>query len=318
MEKIMMAVVFVAMTGGAYAADLPDLQTFKAAAAEVSVSAAISNMSQDKARTLEQEAWARAKDRMKTMSLIPDGKSLMGAPMRWPSVGLPNEYPLHEVNLDGYYIDRHEVTRAQYKIFSQETTMEMPPSMLGADGPAYPVTNITWNEADAYCRWNGARLPTEAEWEKAARGGTNTDYSFGDRAQVTEKLLNEYTWNKKNSDYQPQPVGRKKPNQYGLYDMHGNVWEWVSDWVSDWVLSDGTELHGDSLRYYSVSPKNNPKGPKSGDFRGVRGGSYMDTDPGHMRSSFRYYQKPDHSSYDIGFRCVISNPAQDNNWSFPF
>ena len=125
--------------------------------------------------------------------------------------------------------------------------------------PEQPVVGVSWDEARAYCEWAGGRLPTEAEWEYACRAGTTTEYSFGDDAE----LLEEYAWFDKNSGGQTQPVGAKKPNPWGLHDMHGNVWEWCQDWFD-----------GDVLR--TTSPTDDPPGPERGSSRVFRGGGWGD------------------------------------------
>ena len=122
--------------------------------------------------------------------------------------------------------------------------------------PEQPVVGVSWDEARAYCEWAGGRLPTEAEWEYACRAGTTTEYSFGDDAE----LLEEYAWFDKNSGGQTQPVGAKKPNPWGLHDMHGNVWEWCADWYDD--------------EYYARSPAEDPPGAASGSNRVIRGGGW--------------------------------------------
>ena len=112
--------------------------------------------------------------------------------------------------------------------------------------PRQPVVGVSWDDAQAFCQWAGCRLPTEAEWEYACRAGTTTAFSFGD----DEKMLAEFAWYDKNSNKQTQPVGSKKPNPWGLYDMHGNVWEWCQDWFDD--------------DYYRDSPQDDPPGAAKG------------------------------------------------------
>ena len=219
----------------------------------------------------------------KTKSLIPAGEFQMGFP---EGEGESREYLRHKVYLDAYYIDKYEVTVAQYKDFAKATGRQMPAQELWSTDH-HPVVNINWNDADAYCKWAGSRLPTEAEWEKAARGGINTKYGFGDDVSK----LDEYAWYFANSNSGAHPVGQKKPNQYGLYDMHGNVWEWVADWYD--------------ASYYNVSPEKNPKGPDSGAFRVLRGGSWSNLYI-YLRAAGRFRDAPDLASFDVGFRCAVA------------
>ena len=154
--------------------------------------------------------------------------------------------------------------------------------------PAYDVE--TWRCDDAA---TGYRLPTEAEWEYAARAGTNTTYFFGD----TKAKLPLFAWFKGNSTRGPQPVGRREPNPWGLYDMYGNVWEWCDDFYQE--------------DYYQNSPARNPHGPPTGESRVVRGGCW-NSKPDACRSSYRNYETPDITDVCfakdiqgfVGFRCV--------------
>jgi formylglycine-generating enzyme required for sulfatase activity len=131
------------------------------------------------------------------------------------------------------------------------------------------------------------RLPSESEWEYACRAGTTTRYSFGD----DESELGEYAWYYENSGSETHPVGQKNPNPWGLYDMHGNVWEWCSDWYND--------------SYYATSPDTDPAGPSSEEkFRVLRGGSWL-SDADFSRSSTRGNNLPSISTADIGFRVVL-------------
>ncbi len=158
----------------------------------------------------------------------------------------------------------------------------------------HPVLNLSWNDAVAYCRWLSEeegreyRLPTEAEWEYACRSGTTTRYYFGDDAGA----LAEYAWYRGNSGFRPHRVGQKRPNAWGLYDMHGNVSEWCSDWYS----SD----------YYANSPLEDPAGPESGSLRVHRGGSWLFT-AGICRSADRYWFTPGYRGSDLGFRVAFSS-----------
>ena len=219
------------------------------------------------------------------MVLIPAGEFLMGSP---PGGGSSDEHPQHRVYLDAYYIDKYPVTVAQYRKFCEATGREMP-----SNPEAYtlgwgwqdnnPIINVSWEDANAYARYYGNRLPTEAEWEKACRAGSTTKYCFGD----DEMALPDYAWYAKNSNRQPHPVGTKKPNAFGIYDMHGNVWEWCADWYDQ--------------NYYANSPTNNPKGPVSGQYRVLRGCSF---DFAECRSANRVKNHPTFSYAYTGFRTV--------------
>jgi formylglycine-generating enzyme required for sulfatase activity len=144
-------------------------------------------------------------------------------------------------------------------------------------GDDLPVESITWHEANEYCIKVGGRLPTEAEWEYAARGGT-TESRYGN--------LNEIAWFQDNSEGRTHPVGGKQPNDYGLYDMLGNVWEWTSDWYGE----------------YGSEEANGPKGPLSRE-RVLRGGGWYSSS-WDARASVRFGVQPDYENYDLGCRCA--------------
>lgn len=213
--------------------------------------------------------------------LIPPGEFLMGAPN---AVGYDEEHSQHTVYLDAYYIDRYEVTVRQYKAFATARGRKMPEQPYSATD-RHPIVRITWHDADAYCKWAGGRLPTEAEWEKAARAGTTTKWSFGDDVS----RLDKYAWYFGFGQRLAQPVGLKKCNPYGLYDMHGNVWEWCADWYGE--------------DYYKYSPAKNPRGPFRGDYRMLRGGSWR-VMANNSRSATRFWSSPGNGSVDVGFRCA--------------
>ncbi len=252
----------------------------------------------------------------------------MGSP---DNEGKPDEHPRHRVYVNAFYMDRHEVSVGKYRKCVDAAKCSAPWTGVGCNwhnperGDAYPVNCVDWTQAASYCKWAGMRLPTEAEWEKAARGGADTKYSFGN----TDSALADYAWYAKNSGMRDHParfiagrylhlknyvnnygglthpVGGKKPNQFGLYDMYGNVWEWVADWYDE--------------NYYRSSPEKNPQGPPLGTrhrltfpgWRGmrrvIRGGSWLH-DPG---SSRRWGFRPSMWYDIIGFRCaapVVSPP----------
>ncbi len=195
------------------------------------------------------------------------------------------ENPPHSVTISkAFWIGQTEVTVGAYKHYADSAKASMPPVAPKQDRGwkkvAYPIVDITWDEARQYCAWAGGRLPTEAEWEYAARGGS-TQARYGD--------LNTIAWFKDNAGSQTHAVGGKQPNAYGLFDMLGNVWEWVNDWYDP--------------VYYASSPAQDPPGPAIGTERVLRGGSWI-VDPKLLRASDRYSIKPDARSDYFGFRCV--------------
>ncbi|MCX5642282.1 MAG: SUMF1/EgtB/PvdO family nonheme iron enzyme [Candidatus Omnitrophica bacterium] len=221
-----------------------------------------------------------------SMVLIPAGEFIMGSAQGPDS--FENECPRHKVFLSAYYIDKYAVTVGQYRKFCAETGREMPsePSWVWQD--THPVVNVFWDDATAYANHYGKRLPTEAEWEKAARAGSATSYCFGD----AESDLKDYAWYSANSNRQTHPVGTRKPNAFGLYDMHGNALEWCSDWFD--------------ANYYSSSPASNPKGPDSGLNRVARGGCWFGSATDYCRSAVRSGYFLVHVDSNIGFRCACS------------
>lgn len=232
------------------------------------------------------------------MVQIPAGKFTMGDADEIDA-------PPHEVALDSFYMDTTLVTQAHY-----ERLMGNNPSRWKV--AENPVEQVRWWDAVRFCNarstleglnpcydpnsWvcdftaNGYRLPTEAEWEYACRAGTTTAYFCGKDAST----LGEYAWFDKNSGGHPQPVGKKQPNAWGLYDMCGNLWQWCQDFYD--------------VDYYDQSPKENPTGPEAGDTKVVRGGSWK-ASADSCRAGYRYNEGPGQPDvcfgYDIyGFRCV--------------
>ncbi len=184
---------------------------------------------------------------------IPPGNFQMGCSPGDSDCG-SDEKPAHPVTLSkGFWIGQTEVTVGAYKRFAHQTGRKMPPAPRfnsGWGNEAMPMVRISWNDAQVYCKWAGGRLPTEAEWEYAARGG-NTAACYGP--------LDKVAWHLDNSGHQPHVVGQKSANGLGLFDTLGNVWEWVNDWYDE--------------KYYQKSPAKDPPGPTSGEFRVLRGGS---------------------------------------------
>lgn len=227
-----------------------------------------------------------AADQYKDMALIPQGAFLMGSAEK----NSPNEQPRRKVFLDAYYMDKYEVTAARYRLFTAETGRQMPRQSF-PDKDNYPAVFMSWHDAMAYCERYGKRLPTEAQWEKAARGGSDGKFCFGDE----EAGLGAYAWHWGNSGKKIHPVGLKKPNNYGLYDMHGNVLEWTADWYA--------------ADYYTGSPENEPRGPASGEARVIRGGSAF-VSANLCRSAARMRSSPD-TRYSVkGFRCAAPLPQK--------
>ena len=230
---------------------------------------------------------------MEGMVLIPAGEFQMGDHF---NEGHGNELPVHTVYLDAFYLDIYEVTNAQYGKFMNATGHSAPRYWNNSsyNAPEQPVVGVSWHDAVAYAEWAGKRLPTEAEWEKAARGGLiGKRYPWGDEAPDAGGVYraNYYAGDNSAADgYEyAAPVGSFPSNGYGLYDMAGNVWEWCAD--------------GYDSSYYANSPRNNPLGPGSGSSRVLRGGSWFDITY-HLRVSYRSYDDPTRTYYYVGFRCV--------------
>ena len=234
-----------------------------------------------------------------SMALIPAGEFQMGS-----ESGERDEKPVHTVYLDDFYMDIYEVTNALYEKCVQAGACSPPAytnsskhsSYYGNSAYAnYPVIYVDWEQARTFCEeWRGARLPTEAEWEKAARGGLEGKlYPWGNEAPVCQK--GAFNGAKFDDDAgcnytSTEPVGSYAANGYGLFDMAGNVWELLWDWYGS----------------YSSASSNNPQGQGSGQFRVLRGGSWADVDPGNLRVATRHVHNPIGRNFHIGFRCGVS------------
>jgi len=237
------------------------------------------------------------------MIFIPAGEFKMGSTV---GEGNTDQHPLHTVYLDAYYIDKFEVTNKQYEEFIlaggyqkkeywtnegwdfvKRSKLDKPLGLgrRNFDNPEQPVVGVSWYEANAYCRWAGKRLPTEAEWEKAARGTNGRRYPWGnemDFSRISYRASN----GRRTVVVGSFPSGA---SPYGVQDCAGNVWEWCWDYYSE--------------NYYKESPKKNPKGPRHGIYRVLRGGSWG-SNRVQMQCSYRYYDKPDRTAFNIGFRCA--------------
>ncbi|MEZ4888810.1 MAG: SUMF1/EgtB/PvdO family nonheme iron enzyme [Chitinophagales bacterium] len=201
--------------------------------------------------------------------------------------GQDDEKPVHPVTLSTFQMGKYEVTQAQW-----EAVMGSNPSQKSAGCDNCPVESVSWNDAQDFIKklnqltGKRFRLPTEAEWEFAARGGTKSrNYTYSG-----SNSIDEVAWYGDNSGSKTHPVGGKKANELGLYDMSGNVWEWCNDWYDE--------------NYYSSSPSSNPKGPATGGVRVLRGGSWNNK-PLNCRSADRFWFNPEFRiNYGVGFRCA--------------
>lgn len=229
-----------------------------------------------------------------TLVLVPAGEFIMGS-----ETGYPAERPEHRVFVNAFYLSAAPVTNEQYARFLQETGHRAPylddqrtqrenwdqkTRLYPVERARHPVVVVSWGDAQAYCEWAGGRLPSEAEWERAARGGKEGRlYPWGDF--VNPSLAN---YDNQNGT---TPVGSYPPNAYGLYDMAGNVWEWTADWYDP--------------HYYARSPKENPLGPESGSTKVLRGGAWL-LFPEFCRVAYRFRNNPDFRFNLIGFRLARS------------
>ncbi len=252
------------------------------------------------------------------MTAVPPGlfwmgraRLYLGEEIGWLARDRTDDRPLHLVDLDAFSIDVREVTNADYARFVAVGDVAVPYHWGGQSPPAdrtnHPVYNVTWEEASAYCAWAGRRLPTEAEWEKAARGGLQRlDYPWGNDfmsrpavapgSPAADTDVEPVRMAHTGSGFGPTEVGSFEPNGLGLYDVSGNVWEWVSDWYDTY--------------YYSVSAQHNPQGPVEGHYKVTRGGGWGDPETRLATVYFRNFVGPDTRAPTLGFRCATSLPSQ--------
>ncbi len=214
--------------------------------------------------------------------LIEGGEFLMGSPGR---VGSDSERPPHRVRLRSFYLQEHEVTNEEYRRFKPDH-----PFPQGKE--RHPVVEVSWQEASDYAQWLGGRLPTEAEWEYAARAGTRTRWSFGD----DEEEIGDYAWVDGGFGGTSHTVGEKRPNPWGLHDMHGNVYEWVADWYGAYPEAS------------QVDPLNTDS---SSGWRVFRGGSFR-LSAVVARSANRSRDVPVFRYDYVGIRVVLPAPCRDS------
>jgi len=241
---------------------------------------------------------AHAEGESGDMVLIPAGSFIMGSRQSLIELdpadllntdrhALGPEDPAHETILDAFYIDRFEVTNGDYMKFAEATGARPPRSHddPGFNGPRQPAAGVTWKEADAYCKWQGKRLPSEAEWEKAARGKREVKYPWGDEPPESSRLNYNGELDK------TAPVGSYEAGKsdYGVHDLSGNV----AEWTNDWHLPE----------YYLFSPKENPPGPAKGQYKVIRGGNWRNNAE-DVRLTYRNATIPALRNLGVGFRCA--------------
>jgi|SRR5271157_2550313 len=251
---------------------------------------------------------------------VPAGNFLMGSSDA-DSLAQPDEKPQHTVYLDAFWIDQTVVSNAMYMRCVQAAgckphldmapVMGMYPYYNSPRFANYPMIDVTWDEATAYCTWAGRRLPTEAEWEKAARGTDGRIYPWGDQAPTNDLA------NYDNNIGYPMPVDSLPmgASPYGALDMAGNVWQWVNDLFYNKYYSCENSL---SLYLNLCSPSANPRGPKNGGDRGIRGGAWNNAEVGGtnetvsevsgvsgVRSALRLSEISEQYFGTVGFRCAL-------------
>lgn len=224
------------------------------------------------------------------MVLIPAGEFTMGS-----DKGDDDEAPIHRVFLDSFYLDKFEVTNGRFAKFVEAIQVEPPWGFADKETPVAhadrPVRWVSWMDATAYCLWAGKRLPTEAEWEKAARGTDGRMYPWGSEAPTPAHAVFGL---KEGGSETVSPIGNrdKGKSPYGVHDLAGNLYEWVLDWYDEGYYAN-----------FAKSPAINPRGPGEGTAKAQRGGSYMNN-PYRLRSSFRTKGDPMEQDPNVGFRCA--------------
>jgi len=240
---------------------------------------------------LASTALAQKKSITSNMTLIPGGYFNLGSDQ-----GYEDETPVVKVWIDSFFIDNTEVTNGEYKIFCDSTKRPYPANppwdtAYFSKRVDHPVIYVSWDDASAYAKWVGKRLPSEVEWEKAAKAGIDTRYFCGDT--ITGNDAN-FAGKQDNDKWRhTSPVKSFPANKFGIFDMIGNVWEWCEDFYLK--------------EYYFTITDPNPKGPKTGSQRIIRGGSW-DSTPEFLRTALRGKHNPQMKNSNVGFRCAYSKP----------
>jgi len=224
------------------------------------------------------------------MVLVPAGEFTMGSEQ-----GDDDEQPVHRVGLDSFYLDTFEVTNGRFAKFVAAIQSEPPWGFADQETPVVqaerPVRWVNWLEATGYCLWAGKRLPSEAEWEKAARGTDGRTYPWGNEPPTAAHAV----FGLKEGDETVSPIGNRDAGSspYGVHDLAGNLYEWVTDWYDD--------------AFYTQPAASNPRGPVEGTTKVQRGGSYINS-PYRLRSAFRTKGDPTEHDPHVGFRCAQDAP----------
>ena len=226
------------------------------------------------------------------MVLVPAGEFTMGS-----DEGDDDEQPIHRVVLDSFYLDTFEVTNGRFAKFVAAIQSEPPWGFADQETPVVqaerPVRWVNWLEATGYCLWAGKRLPTEAEWEKAARGTDGRTYPWGNDPPTAAHAV----FGLKEGDETVSPIGNRTSGSspYGVHDLAGNLYEWVTDWYDD--------------AFYTQNTPSNPRGPSEGTAKVQRGGSYINS-PYRLRAAFRTKGDPTEHDPHVGFRCAQDLPTR--------
>ena len=237
-------------------------------------------------------------DEGREMVEVPEGPFIMGS-----KDGDPDEVPERQVYLKAFYIDRKEVSQEEYARFAKMTKRSLPKIEVFEDDqskllqPEFAAMSMSWDEAVAYCKWAGKRLPTEAEWEKAGRGEGKRKYAWGDTFMNGRANANVDGSEDGYRYLAPPGSFETGLSPYGIYDMTGNVAEWVADSYDE--------------HYYQKAPYRDPKGPETGDLKVVRGGSWRETEH-NTRLSKRFAAKHWRTDITIGFRCASDMEVGDS------